>query len=360
MLIIVPAMPALMAQDMPVMNEETDYCTPEDFWRISKVDAHCHINTERPAFMEEALQDNFSIVTINTDAYGSLSVDEQQRLALAQKKMFPDRLAFLATFPMKGWEEADWQEETLARIEDSFHKGAIGIKVWKNIGMVEKDKDGKFIMIDNPKFDSVFNYMVEKGMPVCGHLGEPRNCWLPVDEMTVNNDKSYFKEHPEYHMFLHPDFPSYDDQIMARDNLLQKHPDLHFVGAHLGSLEWSIDELAMRFDRFPNMSADLAARICHLQKQAQDDWQKVREFFILYQDRIIYGTDLGDDGDGDPAALKDYIHGVWMKDWKFFTTDEIMTSREVDGEFRGLKLPREVVEKIYYRNAAKLFLKDEG
>ena len=355
--LLLMGIPVSFGQNIPGSDRITTYCTTDDYTGMPKIDAHCHINTERPAFMEEALKDNFSIVTINTDAYGSLSVDEQLRLAVAQKKMFPDQLAFLATFPMKGWEDAGWQEETLARIEEAFSKGASGIKVWKNIGMVEKDKDGKFIMIDNPKFDPVFNYMEGKGMPVCGHLGEPRNCWLPLEEMTVNNDKSYFKEHPEYHMFLHPDFPSYDDQIMARDNLLQKHPDLHFVGAHLGSLEWSIDELAMRFDRFPNMSADLAARICHIQKQAQDDWQKVRDFFILYQDRIIYGTDLGDDGDGDPAALKDYVHGVWMKDWKFFTTDEIMTSQEVDGEFRGLKLPREVIGKIYCTNAERLFMK---
>ncbi len=66
-------------------------------------------------------------------------------------------------------------------------------------------------------------------------------------------------------MYLHPEFPSYEDQIKARDHMLEKHPDLKFIGAHLGSLEWSADELAKRLDKFPNMVVDMAARISHLQ-----------------------------------------------------------------------------------------------
>jgi len=129
------------------------------------------------------------------------------------------------------------------------------------------------------------------------------------------------------------------------------------MGAHLGSLEWSVDELAGRFDQFPNFAVDMAARICHIQKQAQDDWQKVYDFFIKYQDRIIYGTD-GADVPGGEAVVEKFnmdLHEVWIRDWKFMTTDSTMTSWEVNGPFKGLKLPREVVEKIYYKNAQKWF-----
>ena len=75
---------------------------------------------------------------------------------------------------------------------------------------------------------------------------------------------------PEYHMYLHPEYPSYEDQIETRDNLLRKHPGLHFVGAHLGSMEWSLEEMASHFDMFPNMSVDMAARISHLENHAQE------------------------------------------------------------------------------------------
>jgi predicted TIM-barrel fold metal-dependent hydrolase len=221
--------------------------------------------------------------------------------------------------------------------------------------MVEKDKNGNFIMIDDPKFHPVFSYLEEKGIPLCGHLGEPRNCWLPIEEMTVNNDRQYFKEHPEFHMYLHPEYPSYEEQINARDRMLEKHPNLKFMGAHLASLEWSVDHLAEHLNRFPNATVDLAERICHLQVQAQADPQKIRDFMIKYQDRIIYGTDRGDYGGLAEELIKQKAHDAWITDWKFFTTNEKMTAWEVNGEFSGLRLPKEVIDKIYFKNAEKLF-----
>ena len=110
--------------------------------------------------------------------------------------------------------------------------------------------------------------------------------------MTVNNDKEYFREHPQYHMFLHPELPSYEDQMAARDRMLAKNPHLKFMGAHLASLEWSVDRLAAFLDRYPNTVVDLAARMGQVQYQSNHDRGKVRRFFIRYQDRLLYGTDL--------------------------------------------------------------------
>ncbi len=333
------------------------YYTAEDFAKTEKIDMHCHITVDRLDFMDLAKADNFRILTINTDAYEDPTIEDQEQFALNQIRAYPDRLSYLTTFSIKGWDQPDWQEKTIARLDSSFKKGAIGVKVWKNIGMVEKDKDGNFIMIDNARFDPIFEHIEKMGKSVCGHLGEPRNCWLPLDQMTVNNDRKYFEEHPEYHMFLHPEFPSYEEQIRARDSMLSKHPTLRFMGAHMGSLEWSVDELASHFDKYPNMTVDLAARICHIQKQAQSDRDKVRGFFIKYQDRLIYGTDEGDyeGADPDPEKMKAKTHEVWTRDWKFLTSDEVMTSWEVDGEFKGLKLPADVIDNIYYKNAVKWF-----
>lgn len=332
-----------------------EFLSEADFTKMDKVDIHCHIHTRRPVFMEQAAIDHFRVLTINTDLPG-LPIEEQQAAAIAQQQAFPGRLAYLTSFTLKGWDEADWQAKTRTYLDDSFQKGAIGVKVWKNIGMVEKDKDGKFIMIDDPRFDPVFSYLEEKSIPVCGHLGEPRNCWLPLDQMTVNNDRSYYRDHPEYHMFLHPEYPSYEQQIRARDRMLERYPNLKFMGAHLGSMEWSVDLLAEHFERFPNMTVDLAERICHIQVQAQGNYDKVRDFFIKYQDRILYGTDKADGSEeGDPEKLRALLHQEWLSDWKFFTTDETMTSWKVNGEFKGIRLPREVIEKIYFRNAEKAF-----
>src|SRR5690606_32560048 len=330
------------------------YYTMDDFSSVPKVDAHFHINSESSAMTDLAREDNFRLLTVNVDN-GRRPLDTQYQFATYQAGQSPEVVNFISAFDLKRWDSAGWENEAIAQLERSFRDGALGIKIWKSIGMVYKDTAGNFIMIDNPRFDPVIQYVIDHNKTVLGHLGEPKNCWLPLEEMTVNNDRNYFREHPEYHMYLHPENPSYEDQINARDRFLDRHPDMRFVAAHLASLEWNVDELAKRFDKYPNIAADMAARVCHLQFQSQADREKARNFIIKYQDRLIYGTDYGIGTDDDPAATRKSTHDKWLEDWKYFTTDEMMTVGEVNGEFQGLQLPKEVVDKIYYSNAKKWF-----
>jgi predicted TIM-barrel fold metal-dependent hydrolase len=173
--------------------------------------------------------------------------------------------------------------------------------------------------------------------------------------MTVSSDSSYFARNKQYHMFLHPEYPSYEAQIEARDNVLRNNPELTFIGCHLGSLEWNVDSLAVRLDRYPNFAVDMSARICHLQYQSSKDRDRVRNFMIKYQDRILYGTDNGYSGSKNPDGFKKRMHDIWADDWKYFTSDEQMTSDKFRGAFTGLKLPKEVIDKIYSRNAIKWY-----
>lgn len=335
-------------------NLEQTYFTVDDFKSVEKIDAHVHVNTDQAPLIQQAEEDNFRLLTINwDDANDPPPMEVQQNFAIQQLKAFPDRIAYATTFSIRNFNNADWQEQTIAYLKNSFSQGAIAVKIYKVIGMSLRDKNGKLVMIDDPRFDGVIDFIVENNIPVVGHLGEPKNCWLPVEKMTIKGDKSYFGEHPEYHMYLHPEFPTYEAQIVARDNMLEKHTDLKFVGAHLGSLEWSVSELAKRLDKFPNMAVDMAARISHLQYQAKTNRQEVRDFCMKYQDRLLYATDIGVNGTGNPVALKKHAHDTWVNDWKFFTTGEMMQASEVEGEFKGLKLPREVIDKIYRKNADK-------
>jgi hypothetical protein len=333
----------------------SDHYTSADFSRVEKIDTHMHLNSDDPALAHQARVDNFKLLTVNVDVSDYPSVVDQERFALQQIKQSPDVVEYLTAFTLQKWDSAVWANEVIARLENSFEKGALGIKLWKNIGMVYKDSNDKFIMIDDPKFDPVIEYIISQDKTIMGHLGEPKNCWLPLEEMTVNNDRTYFKNNPEYHMYLHPEYPSYDDQINARDRFVERHPDMRFVGAHLGSLEWDVDELAVRLDKFSNMAVDMAARIPHLQHQTRLDREKVRQFFIKYQDRIIYATDSGISEGSDSENEKKDLHNTWYNDWKYFVTDSTLTSPHVNGDFQGLNLPKKVVDKIYRENARRWF-----
>jgi predicted TIM-barrel fold metal-dependent hydrolase len=331
------------------------YYTMDDFKSVDKIIIHTHIKVYDTTFIKEAAASNFRLQTVNVNSPSSPPIEEQQDIAVRLVQEYPHWLSYATTFSVKNFNDEDWQQQTINYLKASFNKGAKAVKVWKNVGLELKDKDGKFVMIDNPRFDPILDFIAKNNITLIGHLGEPRNCWLPVEKMTVKGDKKYFSEHPEYHMYLHPEYPSYEDQINARDRMLEKHPDLRFVGAHLGSLEWSVDELAKRLDRFPNMAVDMAERISHLQYQAVTDWRKVHDFFIKYQDRLIYATDQTVNGKVPPAEFNKEAREVWLRHWRFFTTDETMRVPKVEQEFKGLKLPREVVDKIYRKNAEKWF-----
>lgn len=338
-------------------NTNDNYFTADDFSSVKKIDVHTHVQTTGHALLEQAKADNFTLISINTEVPGYPPIDSQQFYALEQQRRYPDKFFYLTTFETATRFQPDWAERQLEYLKKSFTNGAIGIKVWKNIGMEILDKDGHFIMIDHPMFDPIFNYLEQNNIPVCGHIGEPLACWLPLDKMTTNNDRAYFKDHPEYHMYLHPEYPSYEDQIQSRDRLLEKHPRLKFIGAHLGSLEWSVEEMAKRLDKFSNMALDFAERVGHVQYQTVNDWQRVHDFFVKYQDRLMYGTDLEENESTPADSMKVRAHDLWVRDWKYFTSGDSMESPLVNGKFKGLKLPKEVVEKLYYKNAASWYLK---
>lgn len=334
------------------------YYTKADFQSALKIDSHVHIRSDDGTFEDIAASDNFILISPNVDHGDSADLRIQQAFASASARKYPSRVFFEPSFwfDTAGYGKPGWSENIIEQLgKDLAEPGAVGVKIWKNIGMVLRDRNGKFIMVDDPALDQVISYIKGRNLPVTGHLGEPLNCWMPLGEMNIRSNRNYYEQHPEYHMYLHPEYPSYNDQIVARDNFVARHPDMVFIGCHLGSIEWNVDSLASRLDRFPNMAVDISARIAHLQFQSMENRERVRNFCIKYQDRLLYGTDVGYSGSNNPDAFKKRMHEQWLDDWNYLVSDEEMTSTRFDGNFTGLKLPKKVVDKIYFTNAVKWY-----
>lgn len=328
-----------------------------DFATVRKFDSHTHVNSlEGGGLLEQAGRDGFEILSINVDYPAFNPQEKQYQVALTLQQREPRRFHFAATFSIDGWDSPGWSERVAAHLKEAAGNGARAVKVWKNIGMSFRDRDGKLVMLDDPGFDPVWRQIEALGIPVIGHLGEPRNCWLPLDQMTTENDRGYFRDHPEYYMYLHPEMPSYEEEIAARDRFLQRAPaQLRFVGAHLGSLEWSVDSLARFLDTYPQAKVDLAARMTNVQAQSSEHHDAVRDFFIRYQDRILYATDLTQSANGPAAEVAQEAATRWRSDWKYLATDESQYVEDLRRDVRGLALPRAVIDKIYYANAQAAF-----
>lgn len=354
-------------------GSETEYYTEDDFPTVKKFNSHVHLYEENTTFIDQAVEDQFKLLNFISSSPGrteTMSVEEQEEVILGQIDSFPENLYFSTTLKDPyAFNEPNWVDQTIDHLGQSFENGAIAVKIRKSIGMEVKTPDDEFVTIDDPKFDPVIDFIAENDITLIGHIGEPKNCWLPVEEMTVGGDRQYYSENPQYHMYRHPEYLSHEEHIEAVENMLEKHPDVRYVGAHLASLEYDVDELAERLDRFPNMAVDMAERISHFQYQAVTDWQKVHDFFIKYQDRLIYATDessfgpkphfgaeLTDQSQRTDEQIAESARENWLRHWKFFTSDETMTAPKLeDKEFNGLNLPKEVVDKIYMKNAEQWF-----
>ncbi len=233
----------------------------------------------------------------------------------------------------------EWAAERL-RIQKE--RGAGGLKVWKPFGLHVKDQEGKLVPVDDPRLDPLWETAGELGMPVTIHIADPAAFFDPVD---ANNERyEELSQNPDW-QFTSPPFPAFLEILTAFANLIERHPMTTFIGAHVGNysenLAWASDLL----DRCPNYYVDIAARISELGRQPYS----TRRFFLKYPDRILFGIDVG-------PELETY-----RKYYRFLETDDEYfnyDTGEIPGQGRwyiyGLYLPDEVLEQVYYKNAAKL------
>ena len=95
---------------------------------------------------------------------------------------------------------------------------------------------------------------------------------------------------------------------------------------------------------------DTAARVQYLMMQPRE---KVRAFLIKYQDRVLYGTDLDLMPDANPTASLQRWQKEYLRDWRYFATDQWVPYHRK--KYQGLKLPEQVVRKIFHDNAVHWF-----
>ena len=276
----------------------------------------------------------------------------------ALEEKYPDRFFLCTAFDAYGISEPDYAEKIIARLQEEIAAGAQLVKVWKNFGMVHQDAEGNFVQIDDPRLQPIWDFLIEEGIPVLAHIAEPVQAWRPLEE--GNPHVGYYRSHPEYHAYLHPEIPSYETIIEARDNWLANNPELIVVGAHNGSMSHDVDMIAQHLDQYPNFYVEPAARFGDLVRQNSD---AVRAYYMKYQDRILYGTDLGT---GEPASElsaeeleeeKARIQNMINRHWLYLSTTDSLYA-DSTGFFgvdtRGLGLPDTVLRKIYSENALKI------
>ena len=250
-------------------------------------------------------------------------------------KNHPNRFVVFLNINFENLDDKGWPEETLAMMEEAVKQGVKGLKVYKGLGLTDKDNEGNRIAVDDPRLDPIWAKCGELGIPVLIHSGEPNSFWNPKDKH--NERWLELKKHPD--RYRDPKkIPPFEQIMGEQHNVFKKHPNTKFINAHLGWFGNDLERLGKLFDEMPNVYTELGAVLAELGRQPR----AARAFMIKYQDRVMFGKDT-------------------YKKEEYYTYFRVLeTGDEYFDYYRkyhaywkmyGLELPDSVLKKVYFENA---------
>jgi len=259
----------------------------------------------------------------------------------------PGRFLTFALLDFRGIDDEDWGRREAQRLEEGFQAGAKGLKFHKSLGLSYRYKNGKLMPIDDPKLDLVWEMCAKYNRPVMIHTADPAAFFTPLDGF--NERWHELNAHPNW-LFHGDRFPSRQELHAQRNRAIARHPNTKFICAHFGNNPEDVATVAEWLDSYPNLYVDIDARISELGRQPYT----ARKFFLKYQDRVMFGTDT------TPDREAYYMY------YRFLETDDEYFDcasghhRQGFWMIYGVFLPKDVLEKLYHKNADRLFFGASG
>ena len=293
-----------------------------DISTIPRVDVHAHVgSTQRMKDflgVSEALKDKYGIklaIWIDLSFQREAGESASDYLETVEKKFKNRFLPCINDFKIQ-----DGLRYSPVELTKWIKKGIVGYKIW--FGVTD--------LIDDPMFEPTFAKMEEIGM-----LGTSIHVSQPYPTKWCEDPVRFWQAHN------------------AWERVLDRHPKLKVVNAHMldhFNSDEQLDYLTYVLETYPNVHVDLAARFQQFHRM---DREKLRNFMIKYADRILYGTDIG----RQPKAGKyEQVAEMYYRSFQILEIDETIKGGFFgQTETKGLALPTKVLEKIYYKNAVRLY-----
>lgn len=228
-----------------------------------------------------------------------------------------------------------WGLKAAAQLEEDVRNGAIGLKIFKNLGMTATRADGSRLQVDDPELDPLWAAAGRLNIPVLIHVGEPPQFFEPPD----------FTNERWLELALFPSRRNYDpskvkfEQLIAeRDRMFAKHPKTRFIAAHFGYHGHDLNTAAALLEKLPNVYLEVAAVLYDFGRQPRT----AAAFFTKYQDRVMFGKDT-------------YAPAEYPYYWRVFETGDEYFDYYRDyhafWKLYGMNLSDAVLRKLYYGTA---------
>lgn len=309
------------------------------------VDIHNHLGSGKDYLTPERVKrilTEMDAAGINTviDLDGTWG-DRLKQTLDALDKNHPGRFCTFANVNFDGIDDEGWSRREADQLEASFKAGAKGLKFYKQFGLGYRYRDGRLVPVDDPKLNTIWEVCAKYRKPVIIHTADPAAFWTPLDK--YNERWHELNEHPDW-LFGGGSYPPREQLLAQLERVIARHPKTTFISTHFGNNAEDLGTVARQLDQYPNMYVDIDARISELGRQPYT----ARRFFLKYQDRIMFGTDTYPNRE----AYRIYFRFLETDDEYF----DCAASHHLQGFWRiyGIFLPKDVLAKVYYRNADRL------
>ena len=344
---------------------------------FERFDCHVHLHDHCPPIIAGLEKTHWTALIVCL--CGGVADEEYDMEALLNKtakvhRESRGRLPWVAAIDARGWESRDFAERNIAMLNRAFKQDALGVKIWKNLGMaIKSKKTGEYLKPDNEALMPVYAAIQKADRTLMAHTAEPAGAFAPRPQPQGGADTKNGPGRgiPNYWTLYkrgnapdnwwayenHLGSPGKEELLLARDQIMVRNPKLRVVGVHIGSNEEDLVALGKRLDTYPNFNIDVAARVNVF---ARLEPSVAREFLIKYQDRILYGSDsvVLDEKAADEESWK-IMNAAQEREWNFFSSKDLImfggNARQPAREVPGLGLPENVLRKIYNENPKRLF-----
>jgi predicted TIM-barrel fold metal-dependent hydrolase len=209
------------------------------------------------------------------------------------------------------------------------------------------------IPLDAPEYEGMWRALEETGLPAVWHVADPEEFW---DAERIPN---WARERGWY--YADGGYPTKESLYAEVDRVLERHPGLHIIFAHFYFLSADLQRAGRFLDAHPTVCLDLTPG-SEMYGNFTRTYEAARAFFLRYQDRLVYGTDIstralsnGEQGRRGSLALAWLVRANLEREDVFTVPgrDGFMPA-DLKG-YRGLDLPRQVLERIYHANFERLY-----
>jgi predicted TIM-barrel fold metal-dependent hydrolase len=301
-------------------------------------DVHTHRTSGVSGIAERIKEMDALNLRVLVDLSGGSAAEVKQKVDALQATPYKDRFRVFANVDWEGAGGSGWEQKVLADLRQAVANGAIGLKVFKDLGLRHKKADGSRLAVDDPSLDPVWALAGQLNIPVIIHTAEPQEFFSPID----NHNERWLELNLFPTRASPPSlYPSFEQLMKERDHVFEKHPKTRFIGAHFNWYGNDLGRAARQLDAQPNVYLEVAAVLYEFGRQPYAAGQ----FFTKYQDRVLFGKDT-------------YETTEYPYFWRVFEThDEYFDYYRPYHAFwklNGMGLSDTVLKKLYYQNALKV------